>query len=123
MRKSQIITIAGLGEVTVKEVSPLAVYRALSAKNKVEEITGLAVDCLSLSREQLEKLYPSEIEQIIEAVVEVNSAFLTIADRFGLKEPLSAMAREMIENLSRLFVGSYRQVMERMPGIMAGPLS
>ena len=37
MRQSKIITIEGRGEVTVKEVSPLAVYEAWGAENMLSK--------------------------------------------------------------------------------------
>ncbi|MBU1565582.1 MAG: hypothetical protein KJ630_08130 [Proteobacteria bacterium] len=120
MRKAKIINIEGLGEVTVKEVSPLAIYRAMSAGNKIEELLSLAGDCITLSPEQLQNLYPSEIEQLVDAFMEVNSSFLAIAGKLALKETIVAMAQEVSQLLPPMFAGSYKMVMARLPGSMAG---
>ncbi|BDD88869.1 hypothetical protein [Desulfofustis limnaeus] len=123
MRKAKIITIEGLGEVTVKEVSPLALYRAMNANDKVGETVSLLVDCISLPREKLEALYPSEIEQLVNAFVEVNSSFLAIADKLGLKDVLVALGATAVKTLPQLFADSYKEVMDRQPGTTAGAVS
>ncbi|MDX9894335.1 MAG: hypothetical protein RBS34_02750 [Desulfofustis sp.] len=123
MRKAKIIAIEGLGEVTVKEVSPLALYRAMNATDKVGETVSLLVDCVSLPREKLEALYPSEIEQLVDAFVEVNSSFLAIADKLGLKDVLVALGATAVKTLPQLFADSYKEVMDRQPGTTAGAVS
>ncbi len=123
MRKSKIVEIEGLGEVTVKEVSPYALYRALNADNKLEEVFAIAEDCTSLSRDKLKKLYPSEINDLVSAFMEVNTAFLAIADRLGIKNTIKEIASGMLKNLPPLFADSYLEVMEQMHGIMDGAAS
>jgi len=124
MRKSKIINIDGIGEVTVKEVSPLAVIRAMSAENKLEELLAFAVDCTSLPKEKLVALYPSEIEQLVEAFLEVNNSFLAIMGKLKLeatiKASMIAILGELSKILPEMFAGSYRKVMAKLPGIMAG---
>ncbi|BDD85926.1 hypothetical protein [Desulfofustis limnaeus] len=124
MRKSLIITVKEVGEVTVKEVSPFALYRALNATDKAGEMISLISDCVSLpDGKQLQDLWPSEIEQIVDAFVEVNSAFLGIADKLGLRGMLVGLSAIVTQNLPKLFAESYRQVMESMPGTTAGAAS
>lgn len=124
MRKVKIITIEGLGEVTVKEVNPLAAFKAMSAKNKVEELISLASDCITLpSGKELKTLYPSEIEQVVDAFLEVNSSFLSIAVKLSLKEVIVEMAGEALRFLPQTFASSYKVVMAKLPGIMDGLVS
>lgn len=122
-RRVKVITIEGLGEVTVKEVSPRGVYKAMDAGNKMAEVLTLAEDCLSLTREQLTGLYASEIEQILDAVMEVNGSFLSIAGKLGVRNVLEEMLNEIGKTLPAAFADSYRQVMAKLPGTMAGAAS
>lgn len=120
MRKSKIITIDGVGEVTIKETSPYAVYHALSAKNKVEEFELLAAECITLPKgKELKKLYGSEIEQVVDAFVQVNDSFLTVPAKLGLKPMLQGMVGEISKTLPGLFADAFRQAIP-MPGITAG---
>ncbi|EKD36001.1 MAG: hypothetical protein ACD_75C01687G0002 [uncultured bacterium] len=127
MRKAKIINIEGVGEVTVKEVSPFAVYKAMSAQNKVDELMTLAVECVDLPKEKLQKLYLSEIEQLVDAFVEVNGSFLAIAGKLGLEATMTAIIKAILAELStilpEMFAGSYKLVMAKLPGIMAGAVS
>ena len=122
-RRVKVITIEGLGEVTVKEVSPKGVYKAMDAENKIAELMALGEDCLSLTREQLTGLYGSEIEQIIDAVMEVNGSFLSIAGKLGVRNVLEEMLSEIGKTLPAVFADSFRQVMAKLPGITAGAAS
>ena len=127
-RKSKIITIDGLGEVTVKEVSPFAAYNAMLAKNKIDELKKLAAECISMPEgKDLKKLYASEIEQVIDAFVEVNSSFLAVAGKLKLKAAIATITEEVVSELSKVlpqvYVDSYKKVMQRLPGIMAGAAS
>lgn len=122
MRKAKIVTIDGLGEVTVKEISPFAVYKAMSADKKGPELLALALDCISLPQEKVEKLYPSELEQLVDAFVEVNSSFLAIAGKVGLKQTITSMVAELSKTLPQVFADSYKLAMA-MPGITAGTAS
>lgn len=136
MRKSKVIPleVAGKKEVTVKEVTPYAVYQALSSGNKFEGIIALAENCTDLSREQLQDLYASEIEQLTGAFLEVNSSFLAVADMLGLKQTLHqviskllggipALMDEMLKNWPPVFSALFKTAMEKMPGITAGDAS
>ncbi len=120
MRKSKIINIEGVGEITVKEASPFAVYKAGTAKNRVEAIKALALECIDLSEEKMENLYASEVEQLIDAFMEVNNSFLAIADKLGLKPTLIAIVVEISKILPPVFADLYKQVMAKLPGITAG---
>lgn len=122
MRKAKIINIEGIGEVTVKEISPFAVYKAISAEKKGLELLALALDCISLPQEKIEKLYPSELEQLVDAFVEVNSSFLAIADKVGLGQSITTVVAELSKTLPQVFADSYRLAMA-MPGITAGTAS
>jgi len=124
MRKSKIIDIDGVGEVTVKEVSPYALYQAINGKDKVGELRAIAVDCVAMpSGKQLEKLWPSEVEQVVDAFMEVNESFLALAGKLGIKNMLIDMMMTVVETLPQLFADSYKQVMESLPGTTAGAVS
>ena len=79
MRQSQIVNIEGLGEVTVKEVSPHAIYKAWGATNRVEQLVTLINGCVDVPKGRLEDLYASELEEILASFMEVNKAFFGIA--------------------------------------------
>ncbi len=124
MRKAKIIPVEGVGEVTVKEVSPFALYMALNSADKVGEMISLLTDCIALpGGKQLQGLWPSEILQIVTAFVGVNDSFLGIADKLGLKGALTGLLATVTQNLPKLFAESYRQVMEPEPGTTAGVAS
>lgn len=128
MRKAKIINIEGIGEVTVKEISPFAAYHAMLAKNKMEELGKLAGECVSMpAGKELTKLYASEIEQLVDAFMEVNGSFLAVAGKLKLEATIAATIKEIVGELStilpEMFAGSYRQVMAKLPGITAGAVS
>lgn len=136
MRKSKVIPlgVAGKKEVTVKEVSPYAVYKSLMAESKVEGIIALAENCIDLTREQLQELYPSEIEELTNAFLEVNSSFLAVADKLGIRETLTQatgklldgvpmLLDETLKNYPPVFASLFKEAMARMPGITAGAAS
>ena len=122
MRKSKIIKIEEVGEVTVKEVSPMAVYKALATDERMESMLALADECISLDREKLLALYPSELEQLVDCFLEVNSSFFAIADKLKLAGMLRAVGSELAESLPPLFVGLFQEGMQT-PGITAGSSS
>ncbi len=126
-RRSKIIEIEGLGEVTIKEVSPFAAYSALTAENKLEKVMALVENCISLDRQKIQKLYPSEIDQITKAFIEVNKSFLAIADRFGIKNTITktvaTISKEMSKNFQPLFAASFKTAMEEELGTMDGATS
>lgn len=136
MRKSKVIPleVAGKKEVTVKEVSPYAMYKALLAEDKIGEIFVLAENCIDLSREELQGLYPSEIETITDAFLEVNSSFLAVADRLGIKDTLMLIANKalstlpaiadgMLKNCPPVFAILFSEAMAKLPGTTAGAAS
>lgn len=122
MRKSKIINIEGLGEVTVKEISPYAVYQAMNAGSSMGELKALALECVSLPEEKLTKLYSSEIEQLVDTVLEVNSSFFGIARKLKADGLIIDAVKTMAENLPPLFADLYKQAMGRL-GITDGSVS
>lgn len=124
MRKAKIISIEGIGEVTVKEVTPFAICQAMTAENKIQEVMALATNCVVLPGEKkLQELYPSEIEQIIDTFMEVNSSFLSIAEKLAVKGLITEIVNRASKILLELFADSYSEVMAKLPGIMAGAAS
>lgn len=136
MRKSKVIPlkIGGKKEVTVKEVSPYAMYKALLAEDTVGELMAVAENCIDLSRGELQGLYPSEIEELTDAFLEVNSSFLAVADKLGIKDALMltankalntlpAIADGMLKNCPPVFATLFSAAMDKLPGITAGAAS
>ena len=119
MRKSKIITIEGRGEVTVKEISPLLVYEAWNADNRIEEIKRLLDGTLEPAFDVIKTWYASEHEQIIEAFLEVNAAFFGIASALKIDGALSQIAQQIVGSLPAVFASSFRQGMQE-PGITDG---
>ncbi|PIE72292.1 MAG: hypothetical protein CSA20_08490 [Deltaproteobacteria bacterium] len=123
MRRSRIVNIEGVGEVTVKEVSPMALYKAVTADNRVEALMAMVDECVSLDRARLESLYASELEQLIDGIREVNSSFFSLADKLGIAKPIMEVAAELTGSLPPLFVGLFREGMAEAPGITVGSSS
>ncbi len=136
MRKVKVLAleVAGKKEVTIKEVSPYGAYKALLAEDKVGEIMALAGNCIDLTAEEMQGLYGSEIEQIVDGFLEVNGSFLAIAEKLGIKQTLAEMAGkalnslpqltdEMLKNLPPAFAILFKEAMAKAPGIMAGDTS
>lgn len=119
MRKSKIITIDGRGEVTVKEVSPLAVYTAWSDPDRLRAIESLLSDAVSPPASEIKAWYPSEIEAVLSAFLEVNNSFFGIARTLRLEGLLNEMIRAVSGTLPSAFADSFKTAMST-PGITAG---
>lgn len=122
MRQSKVITIEGRGEVTVKEVSPLAVYEALNTENRLEELIKLLDDSIEPGFESVKGWYASEQEQVLKAVLDVNAAFFGIARTLKLDGMLGKILNQIGENLPVVFAASYKQAMKTL-GITDGAFS
>lgn len=109
MRQSKIITIEGRGEVTVKEVTPLAVYEAWAADNRLEELEKLLDDALEPGFGAIRGWYASEQEQVLTAFLEVNASFFGIARALKLDGPLVDLLRKIGSSLPDVFAASFRQ--------------
>jgi hypothetical protein len=119
MRKSKIITIEGRGEITIKEVSPWAIYQAWQAKDRMEDISTLLSDALQPSWELVRGWYPSEIEQVTSAFLEVNASFFAIARQLKLDGLLDEVMKTFAASLPAAFADSFSRAMPT-PGITAG---
>ena len=109
MRQSKVITIEGRGEVTVKEISPLAVYESLNAENRLEEMVKLLDEAVEPGFETIKGWYASEQEQVLKGVLDVNAAFFGIARTLKLDGMLGEILKQIGENLPAVFAASYRQ--------------
>ena len=109
MRQSKIVTIEGRGEVTVKEVSPLAVYEAWGAENRFQELAKLLDDALEPGFETVKGWYASEQEQVLTAFLEVNAAFFGMARALKVDGPLVETLKRIGADLPGAFVASFRQ--------------
>lgn len=120
MRKVKIITIEGRGEVTVKEVSPLAVYRAWDEKARLKALEELVSDAVTPPVSEIKGWYASEIEDVIKAFMEVNNSFFGIARTLKMDGLLDELIKSVSGTLPSAFADSFRQAMST-PGTMAGP--
>lgn len=119
MRKSKIITIEGRGEVTIKEVSPYAVYQAWGSDDRLKAIELLASDAIDPGLETVRGWYASEIEQVVSAFLEVNSSFFGIARQLKLDGLLNEIIKNLQTSLPGAFAASFNQAIAE-PGIMGG---
>lgn len=126
-RGSTIVTIPGRGEITVKEVSPMAVLTAMQAKDIYAELRALIKDAIDYKDGDILALYPSELEQVVKAFLEVNKSFLTIADLLkvtGTVGDLASLIREkLLSFLPQLFATSYKLALEKRLSGSAGDSS
>lgn len=109
MRQSKIISIEGRGEITVKEVSPLAVYEAWGAENRLEEVKRLLEDALDPGFETIKTWYASEQEQVLTAFLEVNAAFFGIARALKVDGLLHEILTQIGSNLPAAFAASFKR--------------
>lgn len=122
MRKVKIINIEGRGEVTVKEVSPLAVYQAWQEQERVKALEALAIDAVAPSFAEIKGWYPSELEAVLSAFMEVNNSFFAIARLIKMDGLVAELIQAMSKNLPVAFADSFSRAM-LTPGIMDGPIS
>ena len=123
MRRSKVIAIEGVGEITIKEVSPYAMYKAFDHEKRIDEIKKLIGGCVDLPMDKILQLYPSELEVLTDGFLEVNSSFLAIAEKMGIKPTLGVIRDEIGRNLPRLLEASYAAVMGKKSGTMDGNVS
>ncbi len=112
MRKSKIIEIEGRGEITVKELSPGGIYKAYQAEDKTAELLALLSDAVSVDMQEFSGWYASEIEQVVDALLEVNKAFFGIARKLKVDGLMTEMAAAVKESLPMLFAEQFGQVMD-----------
>jgi len=122
MRRSKIIEVEGRGEVTVKEVSPLVVYEAWQAEDRVTAMKRLADECIQPGFDDIRGWYASEIQQVVDAFFEANSAFFALARTLKVDGLLEKMVETVADSLPVAFADSFRAVMS-MPGITDGSSS
>jgi len=110
MRNAKVITIEGRGEVTVKEISPLGVYQALkSAAGPVDDLLTLLDDAIEPPPREIAAWYPSEIKQVVTAVLAVNADFFVTARLLRLDGLLNEGERLLREVLPKRFAAAFSQ--------------
>jgi len=119
MRKTKLITIEGRGEVIVREVSPMAVYRAWSADERLTEIEALLDECATPGGSELREWYASEIEQVMTAFLEVNGSFFGIARQLKIDGLAQQFMAVVAKSLPAVFADSLDTAMPT-PGTTAG---
>jgi len=120
MRKVKVIQVEGRGEVTVKEVSPFAVYRAWSAEDRLEQLSALLEDSLQPSLEEVKTWYASEIEQVVDAWLKVNASFFGIAAMLKVDGVLREIVAAVTSSLPNAFAASLKQAIPEL-GTTDGP--
>ena len=119
MRNVKIINIDGRGEVTVKEISPHSVYLSWGEEDKQKSFISLLDDSLSPKFAEIKTWYPSEIEQVVSAFLEVNSSFFTIARTLKMDGLLEEMLKAAAKYLPNAFASSFSQATQGL-GLTAG---
>ena len=96
--------------MTVKEISPLGVYKAFrAAGNQVEELLTLLEDAITPSPRDISAWYPSEIKQVVEAVKAVNQDFFVTARLLKLDGLLMEGEKILREVLPKRFADVFSQ--------------
>jgi len=85
-------------ELTVAEIHSLATG---GAENPVDTIIQLLTTCSSAKPEDIPPLTPSEIDPLIEAMLEVNSRFFGQMQAIGMEEGAESL-RRLIKSVSVL---------------------
>lgn len=114
MRKVKVIKIDGRGEVTVKEVSPYAVYQAWGEGDRTGALVRLLDDALSPSFNEVKTWYSSEIEQVVSAFLEINDSFFGIARMLKADGLLNELLGSISRHLPSAFVSSFSQAMQTL---------
>lgn len=119
MRKSKIIEIEGHGEVCIKEISPLAVYEAWKEDDRPAALKRLADECISPGVDEIKRWYASEIEEVVDAFFELNSAFFAIARKLKVDGLIGKVVEMVAESLPAAFADSFKAGMSES-GITGG---
>lgn len=84
-------------ELTLEEINTLT--KRPENESPIEAITALYETCTTAKIEKLMPLCPSELEPLVAAVVEVNSSFLSQAEKVNAEDVGDAL-KGMIQSLS-----------------------
>ena len=107
MRRIKTIQVDGRGEVTVREVSVKAVYQALSTdKDRLEQLKALVDDAVTPGFDEIIDWWMSEVEQVLAAFLEINSAFFGIARTLKVDGLVADLVEKLKKQLPELFARS-----------------
>ena len=108
--------------MTVKEVSPQAVYQAWSEEDRLTSLTLLLADAVSPSVDTIKTWYASEIETVLAAFLEINNSFFGIARLIKMDGLMTELISSLSRGLPDAFADSFRQAMSK-PGTTDGSSS
>jgi len=91
----QIITFTQLGEDPFKDLSLEGLKRM--ADKYLPQFSNVTLD-------DMQKMAPSEVMQLVDAFKEVNSDFLSVAQKMGLTDVLMNIKRAIMSDFSNLLV-------------------
>ena len=111
MRKIKALNIDGRGEVIVKEVTPWALYTAWKAEGRLKELRALLDEACEPGFDELKNWYPSEQQEVLTGLLEVNSAFLAMARTLKVDGLLRGIVNQIAETLPAVFADLFRQGM------------
>lgn len=123
-RKLKAINVEGRGEVIVKEVSPLGAWNSENNKGSwLERLKALIEDAVTPSIAEIATWYPSEQEEVLDAFLEINSSFFSMARKLKVDGLLNNAIEAMTNNFQTLFVDLSKAGMAQLSGIMDGASS
>lgn len=124
MRMKKVVDVPGRGEVVVREVTMKTLVLLEDGKLTLDTLRILVDDTITPGWTKLIEWYPSEIEVVVNAFVEVNGGFLSIARTLKAEELLANIVEQQMKlALYRLSLGSSSAAIAT-PGTMDGqPLS
>lgn len=124
MRKVKVITVEGRGEVTVKEVAPIGVWSSENSQGSwLDRLKALVDDAVSPPIAEIVTWYPSEQEEVLDAFLDINRSFFSMARKLKVEGLLNRAVEEMANNFQLLFVDLSKAGMVQLLGTMDGPSS
>jgi hypothetical protein len=81
----RIPVVDGAVKIKGKAAGECVKIQTKQGKSPEQLMLGIADKLIGLTKDEIDELYPSQIEEIIAAVKEVNSGFLNLLAKMGIK--------------------------------------